>query len=371
MLRTAYPTIRDFLDFMLHFAANSTHGLVHPDGFDWLGDWQAPHGCSDGNDPDLYNNAYIVYALKRAVEIVDAIADESVAPRADRDRFDAGARRIGAAAHSVFYNTATGRYGPTNGVGMPRQGHQVLALAAGIPPSRLIPVVFKALVDELTNVSRAGKGHIDTGLHTTYFMGKILAGGMEQQLAGADSDRPDLIYFAMMNPTWPSYSALIDANLTTWPETWAIGKVAGGVSKMHGTLNGFGLVFVQAFLGVQRPFGELQPNTTRFRIRPSYFIPGKKFSPPAPTSPPSPPSPRVPCLGGIVGECGSSPTGKCTPERQLHITCKPGTGTITAIEVSRVVACCSLRLRLSDSVRGCNCIVCVLGNTVWLLHRWI
>ena len=38
--------------------------------------------CSDGNDPDLYNNAYIVYALKRGVEIIRAIGDETIAPYA-------------------------------------------------------------------------------------------------------------------------------------------------------------------------------------------------------------------------------------------------------------------------------------------------
>ena len=65
MLAAAYPTISGYLDFMSHFSTNTTDGLVHPQGFDWLGDWQAPHGCGDGNDPDLYNNAYIVFALKR------------------------------------------------------------------------------------------------------------------------------------------------------------------------------------------------------------------------------------------------------------------------------------------------------------------
>ena len=63
------------------------------------GDWQSPHGCSDGDDPDLYNNAYIVYALKRAAEIVEVIGDEAVAPRTDGARFTAAAERIGAAVH--------------------------------------------------------------------------------------------------------------------------------------------------------------------------------------------------------------------------------------------------------------------------------
>ena len=57
MLKSSYPMVRGFLDFMVSFSTNTTDGLIHPKGIDWLGDWQAPHGCSDGNDPDLYNNA--------------------------------------------------------------------------------------------------------------------------------------------------------------------------------------------------------------------------------------------------------------------------------------------------------------------------
>ena len=175
------------------------------------GDWQSPHGCSDGDDPDLYNNAYIVYALKRAAEIVEVIGDEAVAPSSDGARFTAAAERIGAAVHKAFYRPLLGRYATAHS----RQGHQVLPLAAGLVPTDLVPTVLAALVDELTNTSNVAKGHIDTGLHTTYFMGKILAGGMEQ-VVGSDSHRPDLIYAATMNPSWPSYAALISAGLTTW-----------------------------------------------------------------------------------------------------------------------------------------------------------
>ena len=96
---------------------------------------------------------------------------------------------------------------------------------------------------------------------------------------------------------------------------------------MHGTLNGFGLTFPQSFLGVKLPFS--LSTDAPLVVRPSYFIRGQSFEPPPP--PPAPPAPTTPCLGGIVGECGSSPTGKCTPDRDLKITCKPGSGKITGI----------------------------------------
>ena len=339
MLQASYPAMRDFLNFMVHFAANTTDGLVHPKGFDWLGDWQAPHGCSDGNDPDLYNNAYIVYALKRAVEVIAAINNNVIAPASDGAKFEAAALRIGAGVHSVFFRTEDGCYGPTSPASaVPRQGHQVLALAAEVTPAGLVPGVMASLIDKLTNVSGAANGHIDTGLTTTYFMGKLLSGGMEGLLGGG-ADRPDLIYRSAMNPTWPSYAALITAGLSTWPETWSIGNVAGGVSKMHGTLNGFGLTFPQSFLGVTQPFGSLASSTpgSGLQIRPSYFISGTD-SPPPPPPPPPPPAPApapapsaIPCLGGIVAECGSSVTGACTQDRDLRITCKTGTGVITGV----------------------------------------
>ena len=329
MLEDSYPTIKSFLEFMIHFRTNTTDGLVHPTGFDWLGDWQAPHGCSDGNDPDLYNNAYIIYALRRAVEIIQAIGDEEVASYADSLKFELAAEQMSQALHKVFYNRSSHCYSPSQGV--PRQGHQVMALVAGAVPPLLASTVLDSLFDELSDPEGTATGHIDTGLHTTYFLGKMLSGGMEEIVSTA-ADRADLIYAASMNPSWPSYSALIAAGLTTWPETWAIGNVAGGVSKMHGTLNGFGLTFPQAFLGVQLPFS-LHSSGGRaaqeLTIRPSYFLKGATF--PAPRPPPRPPPPGPPCLGGLVSECGSSTTGKCTADRELTITCMPGTGSIAGI----------------------------------------
>lgn len=75
---------------------------------------------------------------------------------------------------------------------------------------------------------------------------------------------------------------------------------------MHGTLNGFGLTFPQAFLGVKLPFALQSSGIGQLQIRPSYFLKGAEF--PAPPPPPPPPPPLPPCLGGLVSECGSSVT---------------------------------------------------------------
>ena len=209
-----------------------------------------------------------MYALNRAVEIVHTIADEKIAPASDAHKFSAATTSIGAGVHKAFFSSTTQCYAPANGVS--RQGHQLLPLAAEIPPSSVAPAVLACLIDQLTNSSGVAKAHIDTGLHSTYFLAKLLSGGL-QQLPGIDTDRPDLLYAAAMDPTWPSYAALVNAGLTTWPETWGIANVAGGVSKMHGTLNGLGLMFQQSILGARYPFGSLN-SSWRLEIRPSYCI---------------------------------------------------------------------------------------------------
>ena len=43
MLRAAYPTAAAFVNFMWRFSGNGTT-LLKPNGFDFLGDWQTPHG---------------------------------------------------------------------------------------------------------------------------------------------------------------------------------------------------------------------------------------------------------------------------------------------------------------------------------------
>lgn len=137
--------------------------------------------------------------MKRAVDVIEAIGDEQIASYADSLKFELAAEQISRALHTVFYNQTSQCYSPHPGV--PRQGHQVMALVAGAVPEPLVSTVLSSLVAELSDPTRVAKGHIDTGLHTTYFLGKMLSGGMEE-VVGAAADRADLIYAAAMNPTW-------------------------------------------------------------------------------------------------------------------------------------------------------------------------
>ena len=244
-----YPTARTYLNFMWRYSGNGTQ-LLTPDGFDFLGDWQSPHGCGSGADASLYNNAYFVYVLKLGAKMARIVG----APAEDAARFSAAAVTIGNITHRSFYNSSRKRYAAG---GSSYQGHQVLPLVAGLVPADLVPTVFASLVDQIV-VEKAN--HIDTGLHTTYFMAKLLSNPAVA--------RDDLMVAMATNPTAPSYAWLVLQNYTTWPETWAVGSVAGAASLMHGTLNGFGLWFPQSLVGVRADHDN--PGFQSFTIHPAY-----------------------------------------------------------------------------------------------------
>lgn len=249
MLKSAYSTARTYLNFMWHYSGNGTQ-LLTPDGFDFLGDWQSPHGCGSSADSSLYNNAYFVYVLKLGAKVARIVG----APAEDVARFAAAAAAIGTITHSSFYDSSKKRYAAG---GNSYQGHQVLPLVAGLVPETLVSTVLASLVDQIVVEKQ---NHVDTGLHTTYFMAKLLS---TPAVA-----RDDLLLAMATNPTAPSYAWLVLQNLTTWPETWSIKPVAGAASLMHGTLNGFSLWFPQSLVGVRADHDD--PGFQAFTIQPAY-----------------------------------------------------------------------------------------------------
>lgn len=295
MLTDAFPHMVRFLQFLLSNVntngtgpASNTTGLMLPFGGSWgfLGDWLTPHGSeeSDSIEALLFNNCYLVYCLRLAVRTANILGNSTVAAS-----FTAAATSIGTAVHSFFYNASTGAY--LDG----RQSHQVMPLVAGIVPSSLIPVVQSSLSSEIV-VGQTG--HLDTGLHGTYFMAKLLADPWAW--GGADAGAPspmqssalassavggssgigsggslsptsaagggaDLLYLMSSATTYPSYGHLLAEGYTTWPEDWS-----GAPSRMHGCFNGFGLWFNTGILGV-RP-DPAAPGYHTALVRPSYGV---------------------------------------------------------------------------------------------------
>ena len=250
MLKTAYPTMRGYLFFLLRHSANGTHvlkpGTDAHSSFDFLGDWQSPHGNGGGVESLLFNNAHFVYVLRMAVDIAAAIGHT-----ADGATYAAAADAVGAATHTMFFNATSARY--LSG----RQTHQLAPLISGLVPRNLRPHVVAALVDEIV-VNQ--KGHLDTGTFGTYFLWAVLSSPAVQ--------RDDLLLQMITEPTYPGYGYHIAQGCTTWPETWDCAPVAGGTSRMHSTHNGIGLWFYQGALGIQ-PDRDV-PGFALFTVRPAF-----------------------------------------------------------------------------------------------------
>lgn len=250
MLKTAYPTLRGYLFFLPRHSANGTSllkpGTTADSSFDFLGDWQSPHGNGGGIESLLFNNAHLVYVLRMAVDIATAVGQA-----ADGATYAAAADAVGAATHTMFFNATSSRY--LSG----RQTHQLTPLISGLVPRSLRPQVVAALVDEIVVTQ---KGHLDTGTFGTYFLWAVLSSPAVQ--------RDDLLLRMITEPTYPGYGYHIAQGCTTWPETWDCAPVAGGTSRMHSTHNGIGLWFYEGALGI-RPNRDA-PGFALFTVRPAF-----------------------------------------------------------------------------------------------------
>ena len=246
ILAMTYAPASAFLASLMSHA--NTSGLIQPFGGSWgfLGDWLTPHGSeqSDSIEALLFNNCLYVYYARLLAQTAAVIGDGAGAAA-----LNASATVVANAVHAAFFSPLTNTYLDA------RQTHQVMPLIAGIVPVALISAVTASLVAAVT----ATKGHIDTGLHGTYFLAKVLSDPKMR--------RDDLLHVMSTQTSSPGYGALLDAGFTTWPEDWT-GAPTG--SKMHGCLNGFGLWFPQGLLGVR----VTSPGFSRFNVRPAIGVGG-------------------------------------------------------------------------------------------------
>lgn len=222
--------------------------------------------------------------------------------------FGQAADKHAAAIHKRFFNATINGYVDT------RQGHLVLALFSGSVPPILRDSVLGTLRDEI--YVRQG-GHIDTGrslavilsraptfmltravdvgLTTTYLMYKFLSDS-----AAGFGGYEDVAYTLTVAQGHPGYLAILDNGATTFPEHWGYchdagsccmeadwkksccdrvyqctnysgcttsqcTTSAGSSSKIHGTLNGVGQLFVAGIGGIRRPVGGVGYQIIEFR----------------------------------------------------------------------------------------------------------
>jgi hypothetical protein len=190
----------------------------------FLGDWAAPPHRNEANSPEalLFNNCYYVYVLGIAARIADLLNKSEEAKEYRKQ-----AEILRKAIDTRFYKAAEHTYLDT------RQAHCILPLIAGVAAGDRATEIQKTFEKELLVTQ---SGHLDTGLHGTYFMTKYLT----------EQDRSDLVFTYASKTTFPSYGDLLGRGYTTWPEYWGDAH-----SKTHGCLNGIGGWFQRGLAGIR------------------------------------------------------------------------------------------------------------------------
>ena len=131
--------------------------------------------------------------------------------------------------------------------------------------STINPGSFSIRLSNFLTPSAQG-GHIDTGLHGTYFMYKLLG---DRASGYGFNGSLELAMTLTTADDHPGYMDILNNGYTTWPEAWGrctdhkqpqapyqcTQWVSGSASPMHGTLNGVGQQFVSAIGGIQRKQG--------------------------------------------------------------------------------------------------------------------
>jgi hypothetical protein len=147
----------------------------------------------------LFNNCYILYCFRLVAKVANVIGHHKAAAG-----YDATATSLATAIHKRFYIPTTSGYLDN------LQPHLVMPLVAGVPPS---PAIHAKVMEALRVESANQQYHIDTGLHATYFMTKLLY-DTSQGFGGEDA----LLAQLALQPTAPGYNDLLEKGYTTWPE---------------------------------------------------------------------------------------------------------------------------------------------------------
>ena len=207
--------------------------------WNFLGDWLTPKGSSRGNSPpaQAINTVHYVYQLQLASKIAGVLGKE-----ADASAYAARAAAVSRAIHQRFYNAADHSY--TNGDSV----QEAFPLLTGVVPAEL----RKGVMEKLENAIHVQNGgHLDTGMHGTYFVMKYLM----------EADRNDLIFEMTSKKDYPGWGYMLANGATTSWEGWT------GQSHIHDTLISIGAWFTEGVAGI-RSDGR-SPGFKHFVIKPA------------------------------------------------------------------------------------------------------
>ncbi len=243
LLETNYPMIRKWLAYLDSETQDSlllTHtSHAISDTWNFLGDWLTPKGSFRGNTPPAQqiNSVHYVYQLQLASRIAGVLGKP-----ADAAAYETRAAAVSKAIHERFYNAADSSY--TNGDSV----QEAFPLLTGIVPPELRAGVMKKLED---TILVQNKGHLDTGMHGTYFVMKYLL----------DAGRNDLVFEMTNKKDYPGWGYMLENGATTSWEGWT------GQSHIHDTLISIGAWFTQGLAGI-RSDGK-SPGFAHFVIKPA------------------------------------------------------------------------------------------------------
>lgn len=247
ILEQTYPAMRKWLAFL---ETKVKDGLLrHYVGigcptpkWNFLGDWVPPGRDQGNNRVDdrstlFFNNCYMVYNLRLAAKAATVLGKQDEA-RAYEKRADELAR----IAHERFLNEDNATYANAE------QTYLAMPLLFDIVPDELRGRVMEKL-EKAIRVTR--KGHLNTGMHGTYYMLKLLT----------EKGRNDLAYEMAGKDTYPSWGHMLKEGATTIWEQWD-----GVHSHIHNTLISIGAWFIQGLGGIQ--YDEAAPGFKHFFVRP-------------------------------------------------------------------------------------------------------
>ncbi len=247
-LEQNYPMMRRWLDF----AETKTvdHVLEYYKSFgmtmgewNYLGDWVAPRRPGqpemgrDTQSARLINNLHYLYTLQIMSRIA-AILDKGD----DAARYKAQADTLQRVLHERFYDPAKGIYAGG------QQPYLAFPLLVGVVPRELRNTVNRRLEQ---TILVDDQGHINAGMHGTYFLLKYLM----------EADRNDLIYAMASKTDFPSWGHMLAQGATTVWEGW------DGGSHIHDTLISIGSWFIQGIGGIR--IDEQSPGFKHFVVRPA------------------------------------------------------------------------------------------------------
>jgi alpha-L-rhamnosidase len=244
ILADCYPVMQRWLSFL---ETHCRDGILHRYGHEswgFLGDWVPPGrqqgvgGRVDDRSTLFFNNCYRHYVVARMAEIAEVLGkvDDAAAYRAQAEEI----RRI---VHEEFFDPETASY--ANG----EQPYLAFPLLAGLTPPEHVDAVMNRL--ERVILDEKG-GHVDSGIHGTYFLLKWLT----------EAQRNDLVHEMVSQETYPSWGHMLEEGATTIWEQWD-----GLNSRCHSSFLSVGAWFIEGIAGIRAD--PEHPGFEHFTIRPA------------------------------------------------------------------------------------------------------